>query len=634
MLTNFSTVSKRIARLKEPRGPWTDRRRRRLGSHQEGTAACSSGEGQAREDPRRHPRHGQGALGRLDRRHQEGAPGRRRGAQAGIPVIAILDTNCDPDEVDYKIPGNDDAIRSVTLLTRVIADAVADGNLVTAARLAPTPGDAGDRQEPLAEWERDSWAPPCQATPRRRLTTVAARSRGRAGRSVARSRSPGGRRAEPSRPRPTHRVRRSPSHRTEEDETTLMANYTAADIKALREKPPRRLMDVKKALDEADGDLAKADRDPARQGASRASPSARAARPPTAWSPRGRPTASAPSSRSSARPTSSPRTRRFGWLATAGPRQVATKARDARTLLSSTSDGQTVRTPRRANATIGEKIEIKRVARSRPHVVAYLHKTEPDLPAQIGVLFGSEGGDERGRSRCRDAHRRLRPTAMTRDDRSPTVENERKVAEETAKEEASRRPPCPRSSRVGSAAASRRPCCSSRPSPRTPRSPSEGPHERPGPPRGELRPLPRRRLTAPPRHLMPPAHPSGRHAHVASRTRGRAAYIRAATVAIAGHRSGPSPSPRRGTGAHRADSSSGAMRLALLRPVARKTTSGADDAVEGRSSARSRATAVPDTRSLLRVRAGPDQRLFAIGATSGTSSQGPVQAGPPPRRRR
>ena len=44
-----------------------------------------------------------------------------------IPVIAILDTNCDPDEVDYKIPGNDDAIRSVTLLTRVVADAVADG---------------------------------------------------------------------------------------------------------------------------------------------------------------------------------------------------------------------------------------------------------------------------------------------------------------------------------------------------------------------------------------------------------------------------------------------------------------------------------------------------------------------------
>ena len=52
----------------------------------------------------------------------------------GLPVIAILDTNCDPDEVDYKIPGNDDAIRSVTLLTRVIADAVADGLIAALVR--------------------------------------------------------------------------------------------------------------------------------------------------------------------------------------------------------------------------------------------------------------------------------------------------------------------------------------------------------------------------------------------------------------------------------------------------------------------------------------------------------------------
>ena len=44
-----------------------------------------------------------------------------------IPVVAILDTNCDPDEVAYPIPGNDDAIRSVNLLTRVVADAVAEG---------------------------------------------------------------------------------------------------------------------------------------------------------------------------------------------------------------------------------------------------------------------------------------------------------------------------------------------------------------------------------------------------------------------------------------------------------------------------------------------------------------------------
>jgi small subunit ribosomal protein S2 len=74
----------------------------------------------------------------------------------GIPVVAILDTNCDPDEIDYKIPGNDDAIRSVTLLTRVIADAVADGLLARSrpgAEASEPGGVAAD--EPLAEWERE-----------------------------------------------------------------------------------------------------------------------------------------------------------------------------------------------------------------------------------------------------------------------------------------------------------------------------------------------------------------------------------------------------------------------------------------------------------------------------------------------
>jgi len=54
----------------------------------------------------------------------------------GIPVVAILDTNCDPDEVDYKIPGNDDAIRSIGLLTRVIADAAVAGLAARSAAAA------------------------------------------------------------------------------------------------------------------------------------------------------------------------------------------------------------------------------------------------------------------------------------------------------------------------------------------------------------------------------------------------------------------------------------------------------------------------------------------------------------------
>jgi small subunit ribosomal protein S2 len=78
----------------------------------------------------------------------------------GIPVIAVLDTNCDPDEVDFPIPGNDDAIRSAELLTRVVASAVADGLIARSGRNRsnvddkPEPGTVA-AGEPLPEWERD-----------------------------------------------------------------------------------------------------------------------------------------------------------------------------------------------------------------------------------------------------------------------------------------------------------------------------------------------------------------------------------------------------------------------------------------------------------------------------------------------
>ena len=79
----------------------------------------------------------------------------------GIPVVAILDTNCDPDVVDYKIPGNDDAIRSIGTLTRVIADAVAEGLMARAGAQAqagadtkPEAGQLGT-DEPLPQWEQE-----------------------------------------------------------------------------------------------------------------------------------------------------------------------------------------------------------------------------------------------------------------------------------------------------------------------------------------------------------------------------------------------------------------------------------------------------------------------------------------------
>jgi small subunit ribosomal protein S2 len=88
----------------------------------------------------------------------------REAKKLNVPIVAILDTNCDPDDVDYAIPGNDDAIRSGALLTRIVADAViegrsmrpadADGGAAEAPKATPAaevlPGAAA---EPKAEWE-------------------------------------------------------------------------------------------------------------------------------------------------------------------------------------------------------------------------------------------------------------------------------------------------------------------------------------------------------------------------------------------------------------------------------------------------------------------------------------------------
>ncbi|KQP01290.1 30S ribosomal protein S2 [Leifsonia sp. Leaf264] len=79
----------------------------------------------------------------------------------GIPVIAILDTNCDPDDVQYPIPGNDDAIRSVALLTRIVADAAAEGLVQRHQK----PEEGQEPAEPLAEWEAELLQAGTESTP-------------------------------------------------------------------------------------------------------------------------------------------------------------------------------------------------------------------------------------------------------------------------------------------------------------------------------------------------------------------------------------------------------------------------------------------------------------------------------------
>jgi small subunit ribosomal protein S2 len=69
----------------------------------------------------------------------------------GIPVVAVVDTNCDPDVIDYVIPGNDDAIRSGTLLCRVISDAVIEGKHIASLRAPVAPRPVDDEQRVAAE---------------------------------------------------------------------------------------------------------------------------------------------------------------------------------------------------------------------------------------------------------------------------------------------------------------------------------------------------------------------------------------------------------------------------------------------------------------------------------------------------
>jgi small subunit ribosomal protein S2 len=158
MLTNFSTVHKRLQRLKEledmeQTGVMAGlSKKEQLGLTRE-KAKLERSLGGIR-DMQKVP----SAVWIVDTKKEHIAVGEAR--KLGIPVVAILDTNCDPDEVDYKIPGNDDAIRSAALLTRVIADAVADGLMARAARQADAGRENGDAaaiggDEPLADWERD-----------------------------------------------------------------------------------------------------------------------------------------------------------------------------------------------------------------------------------------------------------------------------------------------------------------------------------------------------------------------------------------------------------------------------------------------------------------------------------------------
>jgi small subunit ribosomal protein S2 len=135
LLTNWKTMSDRIERLHELRRLRDEGQMELLPAKERISMAGELEKLEANlggvADMRRQP----DAVFIIDLKKEQLAV--REARRLGLPVVALVDTNCDPDESDYIVPGNDDAIRSCALITRVIADAVAAGKQkVTAQEMA------------------------------------------------------------------------------------------------------------------------------------------------------------------------------------------------------------------------------------------------------------------------------------------------------------------------------------------------------------------------------------------------------------------------------------------------------------------------------------------------------------------
>jgi small subunit ribosomal protein S2 len=125
LLTNFSTIQRSLARLRDLEAMETDGRYETLSKKEIAQIEKEKRKLQKNLDGIRHMARLPDALFVVDTRKEKIAVDEAR--KLKIPVIGVVDTNCDPDEVDYVIPGNDDALRAIRLFASRIADAIASG---------------------------------------------------------------------------------------------------------------------------------------------------------------------------------------------------------------------------------------------------------------------------------------------------------------------------------------------------------------------------------------------------------------------------------------------------------------------------------------------------------------------------
>ena len=162
LLTNWRTIADRIAYLHELRRLKTDGQlellpaKERIAMENELEKLEANLGGVA--DMKRQP----DAVFIVDLRKEQLAV--REAQRLGLPVIALVDTNCDPDEATYVIPGNDDAIRSCSLVVRAVADGIAAGQTkVAPSDFAPAAvEEAAEEPEPAAD-EPEAVAVPADA---------------------------------------------------------------------------------------------------------------------------------------------------------------------------------------------------------------------------------------------------------------------------------------------------------------------------------------------------------------------------------------------------------------------------------------------------------------------------------------
>ena len=143
LLTNFSTIQRSLARLKDLEAMETDGRYESLSKKEIAQLEKEKRKLQKNLEGIRHMQRLPDALFVVDTRKEKIAVDEAR--KLKIPVIGVVDTNCDPDEVDYVIPGNDDALRAIRLFASRIADAIVAGKTIRESAQADDSGeDDGD----------------------------------------------------------------------------------------------------------------------------------------------------------------------------------------------------------------------------------------------------------------------------------------------------------------------------------------------------------------------------------------------------------------------------------------------------------------------------------------------------------